>query len=34
MRAHGWIRRFRYLLVMAAALAAVLLAGAANWPRG
>ncbi len=34
MRARGWIRKHRYLLVSAAALASVLLAGAANWPRG
>jgi hypothetical protein len=34
MRARGWIRKFCYLLVTAAALVAVLLAGAANWPRG
>jgi hypothetical protein len=34
MRARGWIRRSRYLLVMLAGLASVALAGAANWPRG
>ena len=34
MRARMWVRRYRYLLVSAAALASVWLAGAANWPRG
>ncbi len=34
MKARGWIRKYRYMLVSAAALACVLTAGAANWPRG
>ncbi len=34
MRARAWVRRYRYLLVSAATMASVLLAGAANWPKG
>ncbi len=34
MRAGGWIRKYRYLLASAVALASLALAGAANWPHG
>jgi len=34
MRSRGWLRRYRYLLMSAMALASLVLAGAANWPKG
>lgn len=33
MRSRNWLRRSRYLLISVAAVAAALLAGAANWPN-
>lgn len=33
MKARGWMRRYRYLLVSVAALASLWLGGAANWPN-
>ena len=34
MKLRGWLRRYRYLLFSAMALASLVLAGAANWPKG
>ena len=34
MKARGWLRRYKYLLLSAMAFASLVVAGAANWPKG